>query len=252
MDECRLCGARAPLVQSHIVPKSFYGPLRLGQKLLSNTPGQRPRRSPTGEYDRIVCAECEARFSDYDNYAYRVFEGDLWNPVELPDSANTVAAFLLNNVKPDRLKLFAMSVLWRAHASQRSIFASVSLAGEVERELRSMILDDRAGSLDEFATILHRWVPPHTSLPRFMSPVSVRICGSDYYQLHAGLQRIYVRPGRECAKELQPVALHVNGSLLFPGRVVMIARPFIGSQDLKIATGIVRCNPDAFPRATDN
>ena len=129
---CRLCGSTAPLVNSHTVPKALHldaqqqektgEVMRVYTDLLNYG-----RKSRTGDYDRIVCDECEKRFQPWDDYGInfvRTYKsGIVGRPIVSSDPARASdpAGLIIDDIDYTKLKLFVLSMLWRADASSREI-----------------------------------------------------------------------------------------------------------------------------------
>jgi hypothetical protein len=130
MDKCKLCGIRDDFVKAHVVPSSFYPAIDGPRDMLlgaSSKPDGRRYRTPTGIYDpKLVCAACEQRFSPWDTFAHRLLieRADLLRP-EYDDS--TLIAYWLPSYNYSQLKLFFLSLLWRAAATNREEFSRVKL-----------------------------------------------------------------------------------------------------------------------------
>lgn len=98
------------------------GKIRLGQK---------------GFREKLLCFECEARFNNrYERHSRRLFK-DTLPPPESPKSRRTRIA----NLDPRVLKLFLLSVLWRAGVSSLPMFKHIDL-GPHEERLRVILLSD--------------------------------------------------------------------------------------------------------------
>jgi len=103
--------------------------------------GHAPSRCHTGLYNQFLCYDCEARLSDYDGYARKIL---LDSPAR---EGHSVAPY-----KYERLKLFALSVVWRAQFLPYSLGA-VRL-GPFAQPMRECVSTDDPGKPQEFATVL--------------------------------------------------------------------------------------------------
>jgi len=150
-DSCNLCNKNSLLVRSHIIPRAFFdlGP-NPGTKLLSNIPGQFPKRAPAGVYDFIVCDGCERSFNEYDDYGAKVLIQEL-DSYERIVERGKFAGLRATGIDYRLLKLFSISLLWRASVARHPFYSRVRL-GQFERPAREMLMTGDPGGTDEFAT----------------------------------------------------------------------------------------------------
>lgn len=149
---CKLTGATGKLTRSHLIPKSLTKPEEPGLPLIQSGSGKRPVKRHTSWYDpNLVTVEGEALLGELDDWAIEflrrkklVWSG--WGPMQslgamqdaIPSTPNGIRR--ISVVEPGRLRLFFLSLAWRAAASTLKDFDDVKLpADEVER-LRQMIL----------------------------------------------------------------------------------------------------------------
>jgi hypothetical protein len=132
---CKGCGQKTKLIKAHIIHEAFFTGLRDGQKaprILSNTPGVFPKKAPIGVYDQnILCRKCEDKFQQLDDYGYRVLIG-LEDTHEIQyDENDKIKGYIFHEIDNHLLKLFFISILWRASISTHSFYSKVEL-GELE------------------------------------------------------------------------------------------------------------------------
>lgn len=155
MPVCQLCRNEVQsFVESHIVPASFYRTLgRPGDAGVILGNAERDTRSRTGIYRRFLCSECEKKFEACDNYACTLLR-DAQPDEEHRHGNGALHYFVYHNVDYRLLKLFIISVLWRAHASPKRtpIFGGVQLPHEVAEQFRDILLAGSTSSLppDDF------------------------------------------------------------------------------------------------------
>ncbi len=152
---CRFCGEERKLIKAHIIPRSFYriDPTdRQPSRLVTNVEGRYTQKIRSGIYDSsLVCEECEHRFGPLDDYANELLLKS-WDKFEKIADCGQCIAYRFPKFDYCLLKLFFISVLWRAHASRHVIpitprdetlgwSASVYLVGEPA-------LADQAGHAD--------------------------------------------------------------------------------------------------------
>ena len=154
---CKLCRQAGKGKKAHIIPEAFFRALSGYDeklRLITNQTGQnRPRRSPIGIYDpELVCEQCEDRFLPCDTYAAEVL---LNRMAHLETGQQRSELFVA--VDYHKLKMFFISVLWRASATSHQFFA-LSKVGPYEETARQSILANNSGSEDNFACHITRWV----------------------------------------------------------------------------------------------
>lgn len=158
MNHCRLCGANAVFVKSHIIPEAFFRELRSDGEvplLVAGKMGQLPKKAPIGVYDpRILCALCEAKFSSVDSYGIAVLLSKFdqyFKPLQLDDRA---IAFQGAEVDTTRLLRFLVSILWRGSVSTQPFYSTVVL-GPLEKLAKDAIFG--ATVPQTFDAVLSRW-----------------------------------------------------------------------------------------------
>jgi len=195
---CRLCERDVPLIQAHIIPRPFY---RMSDatpstaKVLSNRPGDHPKRVRTGFYDTgILCGPCDERIGIWDQYGAQVFVRELPTLAPQPNAERPVA-FMRRTFDFARLRLFLLSVLWRAGVSSLDMFRRVRL-GPYAAQLHRMILDGDPGDADNFSTVLSAFTVdgrlPSTGVP-LSDPFRERWQGVNAYRLSFGTVTAYVK-----------------------------------------------------------
>lgn len=150
-DLCKLCLQNKKLIKAHIIPEGFFRPLRSGNlapEIHTNTPGSYPKRTQVGAYDSsILCSECDQKMAPWDGCAQEVL------------IHRFSVARRIENFDYRRLKLFFVSLLWRASVSRLPFYKRISL-GPFEDRLRTMILAGEPGGSEDFAVILARFEDP--------------------------------------------------------------------------------------------
>jgi len=238
MFACKLTGRSGRPVKAHVVPKAFYefplqaeGPYRL----MTNAPGVHPKRIPAGIYDHgIVTSDGEALFSPWDDYACQI----LLRRIEefQPIMANGEAlAWQLSNVDYGRLKLFGLSVLWRANASTQPVFRRVKLANH-EPRIRRMLLRGDPGEAEDYSVILARWNDA-TFGPVLMDPFRERYDGVNYYRIYCGRYILHVKVDKRRTGDRFAELQLTPGGVLF-----VVARDFDHSKERPLMAKVAWSN----------
>ena len=135
---CRLCLAEVPLCKSHIIPEICFAPMyddRHRFIAVSDVKKQIVKEGQKGWWEKMLCAACEARLNRYEKHVRRMFTDPLLAP--LADKR----VYVFPKVEYRLLKLFILSVLWRASVSTLPAYRHVSL-GPHEEPMRELILAD--------------------------------------------------------------------------------------------------------------
>ncbi|TPL83624.1 hypothetical protein FJ941_10125 [Mesorhizobium sp. B2-3-13] len=179
---CKLTGSTGRFVDSHLIPKALTRAGGLGEPLVQGGIGRRPVTRHSSWYDpELVTQEGETILAKLDDWAIRalretklVWSG--WGPTrtltdnELIPGSEWGIRFVGNN-NWRRLRVFFLSLLWRAGASTREEFSEVRLSeGDLET-LRRMIVGENPDPIDYFQIQLIQlstfgFEHNHTPIPR--------------------------------------------------------------------------------------
>jgi len=147
---CRLERSETDLRNSHIIPEFLYEELYdAGHSLVALTTAQPnlPQRRHKGIYqERFLCADCEGQIGRHEDYVAKAFKSKV-SVVPTPD------AIRFTGFDYRHMKLFQMSILWRASASTRDEFHGVAL-GPRQETLRVMVAADDAGAPSDFPCVV--------------------------------------------------------------------------------------------------
>lgn len=154
----------------------------------------RESRSNMGDYDpEILCKECDTIIEPYDDYGKKVL---------LDDNSNLVPHFKdgellgweLTGFNSTRLKLFFLSVLWRASISSRHFFRRVSL-GKYEEILREIIWFGTDDKNKVFGCVLSKFLPADISNVEksILDPDNFQMEDRNYYRLYLGGYTAWIR-----------------------------------------------------------
>ena len=197
--------------------------------LLPKNAEDHTKRSPIGPYDpAILCRACEDRFQQLDDYAARLLIQE--RDIAFRESAvGEHRLYIADNFDYARLKLFILSVLWRAAVSKIPFCGRVHLGPRLAR-VRQMLEALDPGLPLEFATFFTRWIqPPDKKLPpKFLaSPVSRRYEEARVIRLYLGY---FVAEVCTSSASLRPP---LSDFVIAPGRpLVAIALTLSGSSDV--------------------
>ena len=186
---CKLCEKSDDFGKSHIIPKSFFLNGGTTDEVLIvaySKGGEFPKRRRIGEFDKeILCKECEKKFDAWDDYAKLLLIDEIDNFHEIKNEEGEIIALSRDSFDYKKIKLFFISVLWRAGVSKRQFFEKVSL-GPHEDTLREMILARDPGDKETYLVQPYRFNAMPDGIPIIM-PIHIRSSyGFQYYRIYLG------------------------------------------------------------------
>lgn len=112
------------------------------------------RRIPQGWKEYLLCIDCERHIGRFDDYAAKFFSSvDKWEFIETPAGR----LYVVHKYDYKLLKLFLMSVLWRASVASIEPFQQVSLDAHHQEALRQMLLANDVGNDSQFRSVIFRY-----------------------------------------------------------------------------------------------
>lgn len=180
---CALCKKDRELRNSHIFPeflfKCFYDSkhrfitVSLDDDTLLG-------HSQKGMREKLLCDECETKFSRYEKYARELFAGDIRSE---PIAKDYIKLYGLNY---KNFKIFGLSILWRADISSLKMFNDVFL-GPHREVLRSLLYNEDPGHPMKYGFFL--WALKDSEIdPRsvILAPTPHRVQGYNTYRFVFG------------------------------------------------------------------
>lgn len=184
--ECKLCLKDRTLRRSHIVPEFLHKPLydekHRARRL--DIGAEVPGYLQKGLRELLLCDDCEQLLNDaYEKpFLAEWREGRLLPQRLLPPDIHYVTG-----VDYATIKLFLLSVLFRAGVSSLGAFAGVTLGPKHEARLRAMVHGRDPGGPTEYPIVGTFTVDDAgTVLPSVASPVPLRISGHRAYAFMFG------------------------------------------------------------------
>ena len=216
---CRGCGNDEKLVKAHIIPESFFVGLRDGEKptkIISNTPGVYPKKSYIGVYDEnILCRKCEDQFNDLDNYGCRVLIQNESQHEKLHQNGKLVG-YRINDIDYEKLKLFFISVLWRASISTIYFYKDIDL-GPLENKAKTIIWNRTIPNIHEFSFVLAKFDDDGAGRT-ILNPHPERWFGANYYRLYLYGWILYIKADSQKTPEKYAKFLPEGNSLIVVSR----------------------------------
>jgi len=227
---CQLCRLEKKLIKAHIVPQSLYELMREEGAPITIYPtaeGDFPKRAPAGIYDSaILCAVCDGRIGRWDDAAQRLLLASL-DIYGKPEEIFRRGLFEITDFDYASLKLFFVSLLWRAHLTRHEFFEKVSLGSWAE-VARDMIFSERPGSSEEFSVILARY--DHPLAVAMQNPQRIRFYGLNFYRFRLGQ---FIALIKVDSREVMP---DISGFCITQGQPIVVrVVDFIESEEFRLS-----------------
>jgi hypothetical protein len=136
--KCALCKTESPLKNSHIISEFFYKNLydKIHRfNVITSDPLISEDFKQKGVYEKLLCGDCEQRFSEWEKYAKESFGDGVGVKIERKGKL-----FRFSNLDYVKFRLFLLSLLWRMGASRLNFFSLVELGDKHSEILRLALL----------------------------------------------------------------------------------------------------------------
>lgn len=160
---CRLTGSEGKFVDAHLIPRALTKHHTPGKPFIQTRGSLRPIRRQTSWYDpQLVTRDGEDILASYDGWAVGQLRQHrlVWDSWGLrkrlsADDHETIDGTpyglrRIAGIDRAKLRIFFLSLLWRAAASEMLEFREVSLASKELERLRRLVLDGDPGEPDFF------------------------------------------------------------------------------------------------------
>lgn len=111
---------------------------------ISTVQDEKTKYYQKGVREYLLCDKCEQQISKYERFVSQTYYYK-----EAKDIQQNDKVFVANNVHYSLMKLFQLSILWRASISSLEIFGDVNL-GPHEEKIRQMLLSEIPGKDYEY------------------------------------------------------------------------------------------------------
>jgi hypothetical protein len=219
MPICKLCGREKKLIKAHIIPRKLYNPIREASsgespRVYGVGTGKKSQQSQSGIYDTdILCGECDGDLiGPWDNYGQTLLLSSPSPENYIVDDAGKPAGYKIDIFDYNKLKLFFMSILWRAAITSDQFFSQVQL-GAWEDKLKKMILAKYPGSENDFSVVLFKYEGDGSEI----TPNSTKhkLDGVNYYRFRIPKYGFLIKVDkRNFPPKLAPYILSSNPPLL--------------------------------------
>lgn len=158
MPQCRLCLQRGSLCVSHVIPNAYFRAMKRQANgrlvAFSNDPDRPTEMSQESWSEELLCSDCEGRIGRWEKpmieklrKAGKMFGTDPDHEVILP-------------IDYSALRLFLLSIVWRASVSSLIQYRPSSLAPPLRESLRISLLQAQAPRPDLVPTVIRKLVDP--------------------------------------------------------------------------------------------
>ena len=231
---CELCGHTESLSNSHVFPEFFYeGTYGEGHQFISvtNHPLHRPRPMQKGLRERLLCAQCEEKFSKRETYSAAL--------LRRVDSASQSRSGLvvMRDVDFSAFRLFALSLLWRAHVAKGHMFGDVRLGPHASR-IRTMLHTGDAGEPHEYPFTFARVAGLDTHGQMIIAPMPARYGGNRVYH--------FMARGYEWVFMVAKVSAYIRESFPYVGCESALLVPTVAYDKRQLFGALRRAFPDSL------
>lgn len=143
LNTCALCLQHRPLCDSHIIPELAFQHLYDDKHRAIDVVVDSGHKSwmQKGYREPLLCKDCENHISKFERYFSQVWNESGAVPAVLPNGVNE---WRLSGLDYAQLKLFHLSILWRAAASKLAQYGHIRLGPHFER-IRGMLISSEPG-----------------------------------------------------------------------------------------------------------
>ena len=230
---CKFCNIEKNLIKAHIIAEVFFRDLRDSQGHLtihSKVRGEYPKKSPIGIYDKnILCESCEKLFEKWDYYGQMLLlkEQEAHEPFY---HQNKILCYKIKDYTYNCLKLFFVSILWRAAVSKHPFYSEVTLRPYVAKA-REMLRTSSAGQFSDFAVVLSKF--DGTLGKTILEPHRIKLDGINYINFYLSGYNALIKTDRRLGPE------SLNNFFLKPDSpLIILAREFKNSKEFEAIMSI--------------
>jgi hypothetical protein len=209
---CALCLLDKDLRDSHIIPefmyKSLYDEIHRFYEL-SNDASERNRKPQKGLREKLLCGECEQQLGRYERYVSLLVRGKL--DLEYVTHGPLV---VVPNVDFKALRMFQLSILWRAGASTLPFFSQIMLGSHQER-LRLLLLSDNTGIPWQYGCLMFALLhEDKIQEDLIVQPTQIKIDNVFGYRfVFGGFIWLYMVGSHRSTKRIETASLNPTGEL---------------------------------------
>lgn len=184
-------------------------------------------RKMAGEYEELLCNNCESRLSIFDDYGTKFLRGKIGKKLDnLGGRGIPPGVEILRGIDIAKLRMFIVSVLWRASVSSRDFYSQVNL-GSFESEAKDILLRNTMEPGD-FPFLITRYSEIDRAKDIISNPTLSPQNGIDLYCLNMRGFNFWIKVDK---KELTEPQGAIWYWLLAKSYVLIMEKDFIGSPE---------------------
>lgn len=233
---CQGCGLDKKLIKAHAIPESFFVKMRSehgAPKLMTDVRGTYPKKSPIGVYDnQILCRDCEDRFEEVDDYAQKLLLQSDDNHEKLIIRGKLIG-YKVKDADYRKLKLFFISVLWRASLSKQKFYERIN-QGPYQEKAKDLIWASDPGKQSDFPFLVAKFTD--TSIGKIiLNPHPERWSGVNYNRIYLYGYVVYVKMDKRNSPDM-----FAKFEMVPDGDLIIVGRNIENSAELPVMTSVVK------------
>lgn len=211
---CALCAGLGPRCESHIIPDFLYDSIFDGKHRLTlrSVAGEGyDKTMQTGFVEYLLCGSCETKLSAWEGYVEQFLRDGAGATGQMNDRIVSI-----RGVDYAKLRLFQLSILWRAGVTTHPYFKAVQL-GPHETMLRDMLSRNDPGQERDYPCLMFALMHRGTTFrSAVLQPGVIRVEGIRTYRFVFGgfIWAFMVASHRVSSSQVLP-SVQANGDLVF-------------------------------------
>lgn len=227
---CAFCGQNSKLVESHVIPKGLYwglqGCLHKAPILVSPFENEFQKDRPIGFYDYFLCHVHEKQFNDWDTYAIKLLRDTTPKTIS--------GGWLFEGADYKLIKLFFISLLWRAHVTKNIFFERVSLGPHADR-LKELIAHGDPSTPEEYSVIL--WRSEELLAKVIIAPYHEKYAGVSFIRFYLpGYMALIKVDNNPLSQEFKPNALGKSNTWF------VALKKYVGESEERVMMDVAKKN----------
>jgi hypothetical protein len=230
---CALTGETGQFIKSHLIPRALTRLSKTGEKRIQSEIGGRATRTSDSWYDlKLVTQAGEDILSDIDSRGIDELRRLrlIWSGLNgqqpitnwsLDEGPSIREVHVTNSAT---LRIFFLSLLWRAGATKLDHFRHVQLTSNEIEDLRSRILAREPGPFDDFPILLYQLTegPAHNRVPLLVEEETQPNSGDQHEQkityvrfyFDGLIARIYLKSRQKIPDHYSKICIQDNNNFI--------------------------------------